>query len=157
MSGQRLVTVSQSNLTIRRLKGQVTSVVSARTVAPRLIYYFTVCLPLFHHFSFLSPILDCSTLSLIIFDVVCCLPSAVTQTDYSRCLVHVFLEPFTMCVCVCVRVCVCTLNFSVVSCPTVSAQITLGLGYHQAAGTHFANRQEDSELHGNFHPRGGNS
>ena len=104
MSGQRLVTVSQSNLTIRRLKGQVTSLVSARTLVPCLIYYFTVCLPLFHHFSFLSPILDCSTHSLINFDVLCCLPSVVTQTDYSRCLVHVSLEPFTMCVCACVCV-----------------------------------------------------
>ena len=104
--------------TLQRLKGQITSLVSARTLVPCLIYYFTVIPPLFHHFSFPSPILDCSMLSLVLFADLCCLPSAVTQIDYSRCLAHISLDPFT--ICVCVSVSVCALIFSVVSCPTVS-------------------------------------
>ena len=96
--------------TLQRLKGQITSLVSARTLVPCLIYYFTVIPPLFHHFSFPSPILDCSVLSLVLFADLCCLPSAVTQIDYSRCLVHISLDPFTICVCVCVCVCVLLLE-----------------------------------------------
>lgn len=101
----------KKSLTIQRLKGQATSLVPARPLVLRPIYHF-VFFPLIHHFSFLPPILDCPTLLPSISADLGYLPSGVTQTDYSRCVVHIPSDPFTTFL--------CTLRFSVLSRPTVS-------------------------------------